>query len=585
MNNERRIKRIIESHNAYWNEGITVMSDSEYDKEIEWLKTVEPDHWLLSTIGGTAGKVKHNPPMLSLNKAYTFEEIKKFVKKTARNKNEQYICQAKFDGLAAKLENGVLSTRGDGKFGENISSKMSGINFIYGKKNNSIQLGEIVCSYITFRIQTEYKHPRNYVAGLINSKKKISSESGLAFVEYDESPKIVFTAQDLTIHKWAEIIDFFEEYDYYPKDGIVIKLADKEYGETLGKTEHHPLSAIAFKFANEQTESVLLEVEWQPGKNKLTPVAIIKPVVLGGVTITKATLHNFETVANLDLHIGDKITIERSGDVIPHILTANRTENSKKKVLIVECPVCRSVIDFIGKDVRCTNPSCRGKIYARLLAQIKEFEIDFIGETNVKKIVNQIQITDMMSFIKVTKKQLIEAGIGEKNSEKILQSISAKTKSLTAERFLAALNIEGIGRSTWKQILKIIPFDKLVKEKISMKELLNIDGVGLTTARKIRQGLLLNKKSIQETLKVVNIVTESDIRSCRTVCFTGKMPEKRSFYEEIAKRNGMMPVDTVSKELNLLVVSEVGRKSSKVEKAEKLGIQIVELDKWLEDLK
>lgn len=591
-----RLERLILAHEKYWAGQTSPLTDVQYDQEIEWLKKEHPDHWLITAIGGKqkCGKVRHEEPMLSLNKAYSFEEIQKFVKNTARSKQEKYLCFAKFDGLAAKWHNGTLSTRGNGEVGEDITDKIPFIDFIKKDQRYSFaetislhaRFGEIICPRSVFRNFGEgYKHPRNFVIGMIGRKGALPDGLKLNFVEYRSSPCYEFEAANFTESLWQEVVSFFDEYSTYPKDGIVIKIADEEYFDELGVTTHHPLGAVAFKFANEQTESKLLSVDWQCGKHKITPVANIVPVELGGVLNKRATLHCYKNVNEIDLHIGDDIILERAGDVIPYISLAVKTKESKNKVKIEYCPVCGSDIEIKGANVYCLNNFCPGKSLARLLAAIKELEIDFVGETTLIQIIGKTGRNSIGSFLQIELSELAnDCGLGEKTAQKIYNSIQQRSQNVTPERFLAALNIEGVGRTTWRTILKVFTFDKIIGEKLSPQELAKISGIGPLTARKIRQGLIAKKDEINEFLSAVEMgIQKVSETQDKTICFTGKMPEKRSYYEHLAQRFGFQAVDHVTKELSLLVCDDVNSPSSKTKTAKKLGVAIMSLEDWLKE--
>jgi len=333
---EEELIALIEKHNTlYWKNGTPEISDTEYDILLRKLEAINPDHPILQKVHTpavvTSGKVKHKTPMLSLDKAYSLEELLTWAAKYARNDNEQFLIQPKYDGISANFADGVLATRGDGELGENISDKIELIELetegYKGPLDRPIR-GEIIIrnddfknlySKIKRKDGKHYKNSRNAVAGIMGLKditQMVQQNAKLTLIDYDMVSYSVKFAN--FAEKWTDILQKIKSLPY-PMDGLVIKLADKEYGDSLGMTAHHPRSQIAFKFSGVRKETKLLDVEWSFGKNCLTPVALLEPVEIGGVTIKHATLHNIQNIIDRDVHIGDTVTVERAGDVIPEL--------------------------------------------------------------------------------------------------------------------------------------------------------------------------------------------------------------------------------------------------------------------------
>lgn len=586
-----RLERIVFAHNQYWSGKLSPLTDPQYDQEILWLKKEYPDHWILKSLGNEAkNKVHHKAPMLSLEKAYTFEEVKKFINDSSRDGDECFVCQAKFDGLAAKLHDGILATRGNGEYGEDITRKIPDIVLVQGTvlrplnevKTVDFCLGEIVCLSSVFeKFGQEFKHPRNFVAGMVGRKGALPKGVKLHLVEYKTSPGFKFTKKEFDEKLWQKILLYFENYSIYPKDGIVIKVADKKHYKELGRTSHHPLGAIAYKYKGETATASLISVEWQSGKDKLTPVANISPTELNGVIITKVTLHNYKTVKDFKMQVGDELTIERSGDVIPHLLDVKKTELSKEYIDIKSCPVCNAGLTHIGPNVFCSNEECSGKFSSKLMNSIREFEIEFVGGITLERILSIGKINSFADFLDIKVPDLTGCGLGLTMSVKIRSSIESKRKNVPAERFLAALNIGGVGRDTWKDILKKIDFDRLTSEKIPVQELTAIEGIGELTARKIRQGLCIAKEEIERMKELTTVKKIVTARSSKTICFTGKMPKSRTYYETLAREYGFEPVDGVTKDLSLLVCDDPNSTSSKMKSAQKYGVKILSLQDFI----
>ena len=354
MMGEKEIASIIERHNKlYWEKGEPEISDVEFDSYVRALEKINPGNPVLEKIYSpdvaSTGKVKHDKPMLSLDKAYSFEELLTWAKKYARSEEELFTIQPKYDGISANFANGVLATRGDGLEGENITDKLPLIELetkgYRGPLNRSAR-GEIIIRDDDFKTiyakirkkdGKPYKNSRNAVAGIMGLKEIDDMRrqgAKLTLLDYQ------FVSYEVKLSemsaKWPEVLAEIEKLPY-PMDGIVIKLADEEYSESLGNTAHHPRGQIAFKFSGIRKKSRILNVEWSFGKNCLTPIAEIEPVEIGGITIKHATLHNVKNIIDRDLQIGDTATVERAGDVIPYIVESEKGE-FRKSCIIRNCP-------------------------------------------------------------------------------------------------------------------------------------------------------------------------------------------------------------------------------------------------------
>ncbi|NOY74658.1 MAG: hypothetical protein GXP32_02570, partial [Kiritimatiellaeota bacterium] len=321
---------------AYWELGEPEISDENYDALTRRLAELEPHHPLLSKVSApvvaASGKVTHKKPMLSLGKVYSLDELMTWAAKAARGPEERFDIQPKYDGISAIFADDVLATRGDGAVGENISDKIPLIELeTKGHKGplDRPARGEIVIrnddfreiySKITKKDGNPYKNPRNAVAGIMGLKEiddMVRQGAKLTLVDYE---LVSFSAKLADLErKWPEFVENIEKLSY-PMDGIVVKLADAGYYESLGATAHHPRGAVAFKFSGVRKETELLGVEWSFGKNCITPVALLEPVDIGGITIKRASLHNIQNIIDRDIRVGDTVVVERAGDVIPHIV-------------------------------------------------------------------------------------------------------------------------------------------------------------------------------------------------------------------------------------------------------------------------
>jgi DNA ligase (NAD+) len=593
----------IEYHNRkYWEEAEPEISDDEYDQLVRRLTELAPDHPLLQTIQAPAvassGKVIHRDPMLSLDKAYSLDEVISWASKFVRSDREEFLVQPKYDGISASWSGGILATRGDGETGENITDKVPLIELEHpagimplGEFKGQAR-GEIVIRADDFRTLypkimnrngRPYKNSRNAAAGIMGLKDislMLLQHAKLTLVDYSlHSWKT--TWKDFRAD-WQDLVDRIEQLPY-PMDGIVIKLADQAYSRSLGNTAHHPRGQIAFKFSGVRQQSKLLKVEWSFGKTALTPVAEIEPVEITGTTIRHVTLHNLQNILDHDIQIGDTVTVERAGDVIPYIVESQPGE-TRTPCVIENCPSCGAKLVRELPELRCVNPDCPETQLMRLLAAVKNIGIERLGEPNLRRMREVLGVKNLKDIFNLTVPDIMRLeGFQELSANNLYKEIQA-ARTAPDYQLLASLNIKGIGPNIAKAILKTNTLKEL--EGMNAEQLANLEGIGPERAGAIEKELRERKAEIDELLECLTIVqTKSDSAEERpTVCFTGKMPEKRSYYENLAKANGYDSADSVTSSLSLLVTAEADSTSSKAVKAAKLGVKVMTLADWLKTL-
>jgi len=696
--NEQQLALEIEKHNRlYWEDNSPEISDEQYDELIQQLEELNPDHLLLSVVGSAGvaslGKVQLNEPMISLEKTYIFDDAPKGKKSlmqwAAENKrsgNELFYIQPKYDGISAIYAEGLLATRGQGTEDENVTDKVPLIELetkdYKGPLDRPVR-GEIIIRNDDFKsiyshVKTAagkfYKNSRNAVGGIMGLKdiRSIQLQGGkLTLVDYNLiSYSVKFS--DLKT-RWSSILEKIETLPY-PMDGVVVKIADRKYRDSLGSTAHHPRGQIAFKFSGVRKKTILKDVEWSFGKNCLTPVGKIEPVDIGGVTISNVTLHNIDMVESNDWQVGDIVTVERAGDVIPHIVDSEPGEN-RKSFIISNCPSCGEILNRENKELRCKNRHCFETNLQRILAAVRNIGIEELGEPNIRKMMKVLNVETLKDIFDLNKMDIYKLdGFKEKSVSNLYKNIQI-AKNTTDYQLIAALNIEGIGQVTAEKMLKdytlnelksmtkiqlaFIPeigteiseklYNALIKQSDTLDELLStlnvrhsklsdspkklvcfdlvssklskpvkhytdllkLHNINRVKSVKIDSDICLpsnlnalvttknldSKSSILTTVRKITAdifnpyewekslpeISEENIIVEKTICFTGKMPEKRLFYENIAKNKGYTPVSKVSKELSILVVADVESKSSKTEKAKKLGIEILSLNDWMNE--
>lgn len=588
--------RLIEYHNRrYWDEGEPEIPDARYDELIRALQKLEPDHELVTRVYAPAvagsGKVRHLRPMLSLDKAYSLEEVLEWAKKFARSEDEELLVEPKYDGISANFDGRVLSTRGDGELGENVTDKLPLVELETaghtGKVDRPVR-GELVIrdddfktlySHIRKKGGGVYKNSRNAVAGIMGLKEIAEMElqgAKITLVDYNlVSFRVKYS--ELAV-KWEELRRKLEALPY-PQDGIVIKLADSAYSASLGNTAHHPRGEIAFKFTNIRRETRLIGVEWSFGKNCLTPVAELEPVEISGTTIRRATLHNIQNILELGVQIGDTVTVERAGDVIPYIVSSTPGEE-RRSPLIEDCPSCGAKLVRRGPELCCPNPECPETELQRLAAAVRNLGIERLGEPTLRKLMENSGVRHLGDLFELTAMDLLRLdGFAAKSAANLIEEIQ-KARIVNDYQLLAALNIPNIGANVAKVIFSHTDFAGL--RRMSEEELSAIPGIGPERAKALVSELAAQSEYLDELLGAVRLIhAAAPAAEIPTVCFTGKMPEKRSYYEKLATAHGYRSADDVTSSLSLLVAADPAETSGKLKKAARLGVKVVSLDEFL----
>jgi DNA ligase (NAD+) len=583
---------------AYWVQHNPIISDSKYDSLIEQLRILNPDHNILDEIGTPKSfnseydKIIHSSPMLSLEKVFNYDSILSWMKKISRNSNEEFLISPKYDGISARyyVSNNLLATRGDGNSGENISNKLQILEIKSNRleKENIIN-GEIIITNNDFNNCTlsrkdgsKYATPRNLVAGIMNLKdvSNIKSHVKLTFIDHQLYVK-EFKFNELTLDKWNELqTDILKLKETIPLDGIVIELKDAVYGNTLGNTAHHPRSKVAFKFENEFEYSIIKEVVFKSGKRKLTPTAIIEPVIINGVTITRASMHNAKMLLDNNIHIGDKVKIVRSGDVIPYIAGVYPGEN-RTKLLLERCPHCGSDITYIEPELYCDNENCSGSSSKLLYESVRTLGIDEVGLTTVEKFIDIFGFTSIIDILDLDSEDIENlAGFGKKSAINIISNINKIKNKIEDYKVLACLNIQNIGTTICKELMTKFTIDDFINMNVSYFDLNDIRGIGDIRASQIINDINDNIDLLIELKKRLTIInTKDNIKQCvGNICFSGSFPNKKDYYRRIAINKGFNVTETVTKELDYLVSN--GASTSKASKARKFGIPILTLEEF-----
>ena len=661
----KKIELLQNCNKHYYDKSKPIISDEEFDLLKRDIIDLENEYNFLSnkqsptkSVGFKASKnfqkVKHKVAMLSLGNAFNEEDLRNFEKKiinflSLKNLDKiEYSAEPKIDGISASLiyVNGKFIqglSRGDGKEGEDITQNLKTIKDIPTKitsKNFPKEIdirGEVFIENNDFKkINQKFANPRNAASGSLRQKNAVvTSKIPLKFIAYTYG-----YAKNMNIKKQSDFLDNLKLWGFktnplnkkindiknlmlnhknlaekrkelaFDIDGVVYKINDFDLQKRLGFAANAPRWAVAHKFSANSSISEIQNIEIQLGRTgALTPVAKIKPVNIGGVIVSNATLHNEDEIIRKNIRIGDTVTVERAGDVIPHVVSVNltkRDKNSKKFVFPLNCPSCGSntVKDFNEttkkKDAvrRCTSEGYECEKIA--IEKIKHFvskeafNIDGLGKKIVEnfwnlRLIKFPQDIFNLDYAKIKKLE----GWGNLSATNLKFSIDQKTK-ITLERFIYSLGIRHIGQENAKLIAKHLKsslnFLKLSDSK-NIDKLSNIDGIGPTQIQSIKN-FFLNKTNLNvlselnKNLSITNIiVVNSDgLLKNKTFMLTGKLDAiSRAEAKSLIEQNSGKIINNVNKKLDYLISGEKPT-VKKVNTAKELGIKVISQQEWMKML-
>ena len=652
--NIEQLREEINTHNyKYYVENNPTISDYEFDQLLKKLEDLEKQFPDLITpdsptqrVGGKAVEgfesAEHKVPMLSLANTYNFDELREFDERVKKNVgNVEYVVEPKIDGAGVALlyEKGILirgTTRGDGVKGDDVTPNLKTIRSIPLKlqgnvlKNVEIR-GEVYMSMKGFKQlnkeqekkgETVFANPRNAAAGSLRqldsrivasrpldifvyfisySDKKFSTHEeavdALRQAGFRVNPLIKKVDDMKGVISYCNHLEKKRETLDYEIDGAVIKVNSIDKQKELGETSKHPRWAISYKFAAKQATTRLLDIAIQVGRTgSLTPVAILEPVQVSGVTVSRATLHNFDELKRKDIRVGDQLLVERSGDVIPQVvksITEKRTGKEKRKIIPKKCPVCGT--PAIRKEgevaVRCPNRMCPARLKWRLqyYASRDAMDIDHLGESTIDKLTEEGLIDNIADLYSLKKEDILKLeGFKEKSAQNLLDSIE-KSKKQDLSRLIYGLGIRHVGKYA-AQILasRYNSIDELAKT--SPEELKGIDGLGDKTAEAIGT-FFATEENIEliKRLKNIGVKTKETRKSNlplqgKKFVFTGGLSTlSRPEASDLIKQKGGIVTLSVGKDLDYIIVGE--KPGSKYGKAKKLGLNIINEEEFIKLVK
>ncbi|HET4430737.1 TPA: NAD-dependent DNA ligase LigA [Streptococcus pneumoniae] len=650
----KRMNELVALLNRYATEYYTSdnpsVSDSEYDRlyrELVELETAYPEQVLADSpthrVGGKVldgfEKYSHQYPLYSLQDAFSREELDAFDARVRKEvAHPTYICELKIDGLSISLtyEKGILVagvTRGDGSIGENITENLKRVKDIPLTLPEELDItvrGECYMPRASFdqvnqarqeNGEPEFANPRNAAAGTLRqldtavvAKRNLatflyqeaspstrdSQEKGLKYLEqlgFVVNPKRILAENIDEIWNFIQEVGQERENLPYDIDGVVIKVNDLASQEELGFTVKAPKWAVAYKFPAEEKEAQLLSVDWTVGRTGVvTPTANLTPVQLAGTTVSRATLHNVDYIAEKDIRKDDTVIVYKAGDIIPAVLRVVESKRVSEEKLDIptNCPSCNSDLLHFEDEValRCINPRCPAQIMEGLIhfASRDAMNITGLGPSIVEKLFAANLVKDVADIYRLQEEDfLLLEGVKKKSAAKLYQAIQA-SKENSAEKLLFGLGIRHVGSKASQLLLQYFHSIENLYQADS-EEVASIESLGGVIAKSLQtyfatEGSEILLRELKETgvnldYKGQTVVADAAL-SGLTVVLTGKLERlKRSEAKSKLESLGAKVTGSVSKKTDLVVVgADAG---SKLQKAQELGIQVRD-EAWLESL-
>jgi len=642
------LELLIRAHKEMYTHGLTSLlpdldpiSDAEFDALVDTLRSLAPESVVLDEVGAkvpessTLAKVAHLVPMVSLDKVTSIEEFEKWINQNNKILDhrqsdelftkahiEDLVLSLKADGVSVELEyeEGKVtraSTRGDGFVGEDITKqvrKMQGFKEEISRKEKIYLRGEMI---LTNELHQKYfsnmKNARNAVSGIVKRLDTVGCEhiqilyfSVIGIPLKEEFDKLLFLKELglpriptwlIKVGDLENLVPKFEEKRSkfaYEIDGLVLKVNALWLAQQLDLNRvlegKNPKSQIAYKFQSEKKVSKLIAIEWSLGaRGHVTPIGVVEPIDLGGVTVQRASLANVAEIHRLGVRIGDDVLVERANDVIPKILKVVKEGDDRSLNIPEQCPNCDSVLSFDDTFLTCLNRDCSGKKSGSVRTWIVNLGIKDFGEHLIDQLVDKQIVCSISDLYALKIADLVEHidRFGERSSRKALKNLHDR-KELTLALFLGSLGIKNCSESTFKLLVNAgyDTLDKILKVQVS--DILPIKGIAEKTAVMIVEGLKDKLDEITALTRHLKIIEGSQQRegvlSGLTFQTTKKLPISRKDWEALVKQNGGL-IKGVGKGLDYLVTEFPDADSSKLRKAKKLDIKIISYNEFIELLK
>lgn len=607
----------------------------------EWRTPDSPTQTVGQAPQASFASIRHPTPMMSLDNAFNAEDMRSFEARVQRilasDAALDYLAELKIDGLSINLcyEDGNLrwaATRGNGREGEDVTINVLGIAGIpqklspdeAGNLPESLELrGEIYLSKAQFalinqeRVQAgepEFRNPRNAASGTLRQQDaKVTAGRQLeAFfyavgqplslglqtqgevLEWLEQQGFKTNPQRHIVQNVPEIEQLMQDWQTtranlgYDVDGVVIKVNNLQLQQELGATSRAPRWAIAYKFPAEEVATTLSAISWQVGRTgKLTPVAELEPRLLEGTTVSRATLHNPDYIAKLDLRLGDRVVIHKSGGIIPEIikvLVEERPEGTHAYIAPTQCPECSDAVVQDGPNLHCTNSQCPALVLRNITHYVsrKAMDIDGMAGKSLERLIEADLIHGIADLYRLQASDIAELeGFGTRSAEKLLEQIT-RSKSQTLARFIFALGLPHVGARTAQVLARAFPnLEALLTA--SQEDLEALHDVGEITARAIHSTLhqpdtvqLIHDLQALGVAPVSENTAEnsSDALKGMTFVLTGTLSRSRDAIKKELENLGARVSSSVSKKTSYLVAGD--KAGSKLDKAESLGVTVLD---------
>ncbi len=649
------LRQAIEKHNRrYYVESAPIISDFEFDLLLQELQTLEkkfpelasstsPTQRVGSDLSEGFVQVKHKHPMLSLGNTYSEEELREFDTRIAKAFDEpyEYVCELKFDGAGISLTyvDGVLQravTRGDGVQGDDVTTNIRTIHAIPLQLHSSgfpkefEMRGEILMPHASFEKlnreredigEAPFANPRNAASGTLKmlDSKEVAKRGLDNFVYYMPGNDLPFASHYESLEaarSWGfkvsehtkkcrsidEVLDFIHHWDKSRKslpfdtDGVVIKINSFAQQRALGYTAKTPRWAIAYKFKAEQARTKLISVDFQVGRTgAITPVANLEPVRLAGTVVKRASLHNADQIALLDVRVGDMVFVEKGGEIIPKIVgvdVAARHDSLPVLQYITACPECGTPLVRLEGEAKhfCPNENgCPPQIIGRIIHFVgrKAMNIDGLGDETIELFYNKGLIKNVGDLYDLQKERIAALDrMGDKSADNILKSLD-ESKKVPFARVLFALGIRYVGETTAKKIAEAFgSLDAL--QNATMEQLLKVDEIGEQIAKSVlaffeeeKNQLLLSKlREVGLCLVAEKRQQASNNLEGLTFVITGTLSRPRDEFKVMVEGHGGKVSSAISGSTSYLLAGE--KAGSKMQKAEKLGVKVIDEQQFLE---
>lgn len=634
----KRVRELNATSEAYYNSDQPIMSDYEFDCKLDELKRWEEETGIVLSNSPTQNvgydvmskleKSTHSHPMLSLDKTKSIDDLVKF------SNGRDCVISLKMDGLTVlnTYEKGTLQkseTRGNGEIGEIITHNAKvfdnfPINIPFDRKFE-IE-GEAIITKNDFeRINTngEYKTCRNLASGSVRQlDSKIAKDRHVHFVAwkvpfglttyteefriakdygFEVVPYVTYNSNTDDINEKIEQLKAIANEKSYPIDGLVISYNNVEYGKSLGMTGHHPKHSLAFKFYDEESVSTLKDIEWSMGKTgNLTPVAIFEPIEIDNTTVERASLHNVTILKDLELGIGDEITVVKCNQIIPQIKD-NLTRSNTCEIPSI-CPICGQPTSIVKENdsevLMCDNPDCKGKLLGKLTHAVSRdaLNVDGLSESTIEKFIDLgwlNSIKDIYHLSEHEKELKSLEGFGKKSVDKLLVSIE-KSRLTSLKRFLSALSIPLLGKSASEIIADSLnyEFDDFIKVMLSdgAWHFTNISGIGDALIKSLDDYFVKNYTDIIElskefTFETPRLILDEMNKTLddKTFVITGSVKHysnRDELKNDIVLHGGKVS-GTISSKTDYLINNDINSTSSKNTKTKSLNIPIISEEDFL----